>query len=355
MTLSQLQEQYDTAADRARTLVSRNADKGSIETALREAQALKARLDRVKGDASITAELDRITGGMRMRPSSGGGGGSMGDQIVNHPAFQELIKSGGHRSTNAWTSSAMELHAATLTEDAASGGDLVVADVQPGILPLPTRPLTLANLIAPGTTDSNLITYMKETTFTNAADTVEEGGEKQESTLIFDAVSDPVRKIAHWLPVTEEILEDVPAMRSYIDARLRRGVELALDDQLLNGSTTPPDIVGFLERTGLATSIARVAEVNADTVLTQILAIWTATNIQPDGIVMNPANWKTILLTKDTTGQYYGGGPFASPQRPTLWGLPVALTTAIVANTALDWRVSVVLAVVPQGKFASRN
>lgn len=176
---------------------------------------------------------------------------------------------------------------------------------------------------------------MKETTFTNTADTVAEGATKPESTLIFDAASDPVRKIAHWLPVTEEMLEDVPALRSYLDARLRHGVELTLDDQLLNGSTTPPDIVGILARTGLAASIARTTEVNADTILSQIMAIWIATNLQPDGIVMNPANWKSILLTKDTTGQYYGGGPFASPHMPTLWGLPVALTSAITANTAL--------------------
>ena len=53
----------------------------------------------------------------------------------------------------------------------------------------------------------------------------------------------------------------------------------------------------------------------------------------PDGIVMNPTNWKTILLTKDTTGQYYGGGPFASPHAPTLLGLPVALASAIAAGS----------------------
>jgi len=64
-------------------------------------------------------------------------------------------------------------------------------------------------------------------------------------------------------------------------------------------------------------------------------AIQVATNLQPDGIVMNPANWKTIQLTKDSNGQYYGAGPFATPQRPTLWGVRVALTSAITANTAL--------------------
>jgi HK97 family phage major capsid protein len=61
----------------------------------------------------------------------------------------------------------------------------------------------MADLFASGVTESNAVTYMKETTFTNAAAPVAEAGTKPESTLIFDAVSDPVQKIAHWLPVTE--------------------------------------------------------------------------------------------------------------------------------------------------------
>ena len=144
-----------------------------------------------------------------------------------------------------------------------------------------------------------------------------------------------MQKIAHWIPVTEEMLEDVPALRSYLDARLRLGVQLTEDDMLLNGSGTAPAIRGFLNRSGLATSIARTSETNADAILAQMAAIQVATNLQPDGIVMNPANWKTIQLAKDTTGQYDGSGPFAAPQRPTLWGVRVALTSAIAANTAL--------------------
>jgi HK97 family phage major capsid protein len=97
----------------------------------------------------------------------------------------------------------------------------------------------------------------------------------------------------------------------------------------------PPAIRGILNRTGLATSIARGSETNADAILAQIAAIQAGTNLQPDGVVMHPSNWKAIQLTKGTNGQYYGAGPFESPQRPTLWGVRVALTSAITANTAL--------------------
>ena len=56
------------------------------------------------------------------------------------------------------------LRAATLTSDPASGGALIVPDYQPGLVALPTRRTVVADLIAPGTTSGNLISYMKEKT-----------------------------------------------------------------------------------------------------------------------------------------------------------------------------------------------
>ncbi len=341
MTIQQLQQEYDAAADRARTLVSRNADKGTIETALKEAQDLKARLVRAKGDANFTAELERLTAGMNTTPY-GRALQSVGQQFVESETFKWLQQHKGRLPSGSWTSPSSELlgfgpiMAATLTEDAASGGDLILPDFRPGILPLPLRQLTIADLLAPGTTDSNTVGYMKETTATNAADTVAEGATKPESTLVFDAVSDPVRKIATWIPVTEEMLEDVPAIRGYLDTRLRLFVQLVEDDQLLNGDGNNPNISGILNRPDIAAPIARVAETNADVILKQISAIEQATRLPVDGVVMHPTNWDSILLLKDADGNYIaGGGPHAAPQRKTLWGRNVAVTPVVTVNTAV--------------------
>lgn len=268
---------------------------------------------------------------------------SLGAQFVKSEAY-EWIKSGKNLRGNGtrWSSPAAELDdpwqmgAATVTSDAASGGDLIIPDYRPGILPLLFKRLTVADLLASGTTDSNLISYMKETTFTNAAAAVAEGAQKPESTLIFDAVTDAVKKIAHWIPVTDEMLEDVSQIRSYIDARLRLGLELTEEDQLLNGSGTGANITGLLNRTGLATQVDQGSDTNEDAIFKQIWAIFTNSFLMPDGVIMNPANWQTIALRKDTTGQYIATSPFAGTmQAQRLWGLPVAVTPSIAANTAL--------------------
>ncbi len=336
-------------------------EKAGVEKMLAEARDIRAQIDRKKGDAAIAAELDRLTAGMSVTTPGNGSGGSngnggaptnalvaagphksLGQQWVESEGF-EFFKRGGKR-LGAWASPTIELaylpqsgiYAATLTE-AGGGAALMQPDRRPGIQELLFRRLVVADLIASGTTESTTISYVQETGFTNAADTVAEGGTKPESALTFAAVTDTVRKIAHWLPVTEEMLEDAGQIRSYIDARLRLGVELVEEDQLLQGSGVAPDILGIRNRTGISTAVVRDdagGESNADAIYRQIAAIATGALIQPDGIVMNPTNWSTIELMKDDSGAYMAGGPFAARVGLTLWGLRVVATPAIAAGTA---------------------
>ena len=316
-------------------------EKAAVQALLDEGKALKARLDSAQGQEHQIAEIERLTAGMKDAPVVAGRRTdqpalkSMGQQFVDHAAMAEFLKQGGHRSSGAWMSPAIELQATTLDTTSGSGGPLVITDFQPGILPLLFKRLTVADLIAPGTTTSNSITYFKETTATNNAAAVAEGLTKPESALIFALQSDLVRKIATWLPVTEEMLEDVDQIRSYIDMRLRLFVALAEEDQLLNGSGVAPNIQGILNRTGLTAAQARGADSNADAIFKQITTISSTIFIQPDGIVLNPANWQTIQLTKNANGNYLGTGPWQNAQPAQLWGYPVAVTPSIVVNTGL--------------------
>jgi HK97 family phage major capsid protein len=325
-------------------------ERAAIDTALNDAEAIQSRISAMQSDANLIARLDQIAGG---RPAASGTGlavpsdrRSIGQQFTQNPDVQQFIRHGGHRRNGAWASPPVECFApftmrgTTLTEDAASGGKLLTPQYLPGIQSLLFKRLVVADLMASGQASSNTIIYMVETTFTNAAAPVAEGGTKPESALVFDQKTDPVSKIAHWLPVTEELLEDVPAIQSYIDARLSLGVQLAEEDQLLNGNGTPPNIMGVMNRSGLAAPVARNGagtppETNADAILRQITAIATTAFIYPDGVVMNPTNWFTVATSKDANGQYFGGGPFSSLPSATLWGTPVAITPSIVANTAL--------------------
>lgn len=327
-----------SAKAQAETREFTDEERAAIKAISDDGLAIKARIAKAQGDVAMLTEIERLTS-TAVAPKGQARQKSLGEQFVTSDAYN-FFRQGGHRSQSAWRSPSAELQwdprAATLTEDPASGGALVVPQYLPGILPLPTKRLVVADLIAPGTTDSNAVSYMREKTFTNAAAPVLEGGIKPESTLTFEGVTAPVRKIAHWLPVTEEMLEDVAQIRSYIDARLRLGVLTAEEAQLLSGTGVAPELLGIRLVPGLAADVARAAaESNADAILKQIMAIFASSFIMPDGIVMNPTDWAGTLLTKGGQGQYLTPGPFAPVQTPTLWGLSVAVTPSIEATVAL--------------------
>jgi HK97 family phage major capsid protein len=206
----------------------------------------------------------------------------------------------------------------------------------------------MADLLGQGQADTNAIIYIREKTFTNATTAVAEGTTKPESTLVFETVTELVRKYATWIPISDEMLEDVAQVRSYLNQRLELGVNLALDDAILNGSGVSPNMTGFVNRAGLTATQARGADTNIDAILKQISAIQAAVFVRPDGIVMHPTNWQSVLLLKDSQGRYFGDSPFstsastplwgqpiAPTPTPSLWGLPVVLTPQIAVGTAL--------------------
>jgi HK97 family phage major capsid protein len=315
-------------------------EKGAIDALLAEAKTIKTRIDGHQSDANLQTEIDRLTAGMsapRDPASSISRPRSLGAQFVADEHYRAFIQAQGHRRAQ-WTSppvDLVEMHGTTLDTSSGSGGPLILPDYRPGIVELLQKRLVVADLIAPGTTESNSIAFMKEKTFTNAAAAVLEAGLKPESTLVFEAATSAVRKIAHWIPVTEEMLEDFAQTQSIIDARLRLGLDLVEEDELLNGSGVAPHILGLMTLTGLTTAVARGADSNADAIFKQITAISTTVFVVPDAFVMNPANWQTVQLTKNAAGNYLGSGPWAPAQPATLWGLPGAITPSIVANTAL--------------------
>lgn len=270
-------------------------------------------------------------------------GKSIGQQFIEAHGYKDLLD---HGLKGNWTSGDVEIKT-TLTEGTAGtpGGGYQLTQGTPmqlpGIQQINFRQLTIADLFPSGTTNSPLIRYLVETAVTNAAAAVAEGGLKPESALSFGKVDGTLHKLATFLPVSDEMLEDFAQIRSYIDARLALFIKLTEESQLLTGDGTGANLVGLLNRAGLATSIAKgtapsVAGDNAmDAVYRQITAIRTTQFLEPDAIAIDPLGWQNITLAKNSQGAYYANGPFMDANTPQLWGKRVAVTPAMAATTAL--------------------
>ena len=192
---------------------------------------------------------------------------------------------------------------------------------------MPDKKLTIRGLVAPGQTSSSSVEYVQETGFTNAAGMTAETTANPESSLKFDLKQAPVRKIAHWMLASAEILADAPALRSMIDYRLRYGLALVEDTQLLKGNGTGQNLLGVKPQAADYVAPITLAGATKIDVLRLALLQVELAEYSADGHVLHPTDWAEIELLKDTLGRYIIGNPQGG-LAPTLWGRPVVTTVA---------------------------
>lgn len=310
------------------------------EKALAEAQkgAPLATTAKELADQAITgmneakARLDE----MDQKMARGGGGGgdrvlTAGERFVEDESFKAFA--GQTRPRGRVLVEVKDI--TSLSTDApGSAGALIQSDRRGLQVELPQRRLTVRSLILPGQTASNSIEYEREKLFTNNAAMVAEGTLKPQSELQFEDATATVRTIAHWIRTSVQILADAPGLRSIIDQRLRYGLGLAEEGQLLNGSGTGQNLLGLVTAaTPFVAPGSLTASTPVDTIRLMILQAALA-EYPPNGIVLNPIDWAAIEMQKDTQGRYLIGNP-QGILSPTLWGLPVVPTQAMGVDKSL--------------------
>lgn len=220
----------------------------------------------------------------------------------------------------------------SLTTGTGGVGAGVVPDYLPGVVTPALRPFTIRDLILPGRTSSNLVTYVQESGYQNMAASIAEGAAKPQSDLSFERLDSAVKTLAHWVRASNQILSDLPQLQTYIDTRLTYGLKYVEEAEILAGDGTGDHLLGLIpQATAFDTTLTKVGDTKIDTLRKAILQVRIA-EYRASGIVLNPIDWADIELTKNTQGSYIWAN-VSSGVGPQIWRLPVVDTNAMPAGT----------------------
>ena len=148
-----------------------------------------------------------------------------------------------------------------------------------------------------------------------------------------------MRKVATFLPLSEETLDDAPAIQTFINQRLLLFVQLEVERQLIRGTASSAEVQGLLVSRNVPIYTGSTATDNkAEQLFRAMNSMRGSAFIEPEWVIMHPDDYEEVRLLKDQNDQLYGGGPFFGPYgtgvqaaasgqvtgaTDSLWGKPV--------------------------------
>lgn len=304
-------------------------------------------------DAALQA-YDRSTLPESTGPSAATAAGaqrsvSMGEGIVTAEGYAQFARSGAsnagyleHEVRGAILAGQQQR---SLIDTGISGGTagdagFFLPAAQYAITPTPRMArMFLRDLVSVVATELPVVPYIREYTPATTelgASAVAEASPKMEVDMIWESDTAPMRKIAAWVPVTTEIIEDAPTLRGYIDTRLGYMLAFREENLLLTGDGTGPRPKGILSFTTQTQSA-----VSSDPAATLGQAIGKVENVdlEADGIAMNPIDYWAMLTTRyanQLDGGFNGGLPYGVGSIPgAIWGLPVVRSRSLGSKVAI--------------------
>lgn len=303
-------------------------------------------LERLGKEYDQTAEIKRVEDNLKVaeekriaerRPifpagdakAVGGEWKSLGQRIVEHPDF--ALSKKVSRGTVGPVMEFPDVNLKTLFETSAGWAPEVTRTGR--VVYYPTEMPSVVDLLPQTETGQSSVVWMEETTFTNAAAETAEGAAYPAATLALTEQTMPVRKVAVYIPTTDEQLEDEPRVRGYLDNRLTFMLKQRLDLQLVAGNGVGANLTGVLAAGGIQTQ-AKGTDPSFDAIYKAITKVRVTGEAIANAVLLHPNDWQDIRLTRTQDGLYILGNPIdAGPMR--LFGLLVAVSTNETENTGV--------------------
>jgi HK97 family phage major capsid protein len=325
--------EYDLTPEQCDEVQQRNAELTELGKQYDQAKAVYAIASKNAEDLARQAELGRRPaheGGQERKEREGRAERpvvSVGDAFVHSRAFREFAAGEGKGPSIILE----DVDVKTLMSTSAGWAPETIRTGR--VESYPTQPPVVADIIPQTTTIQAAVVYMEETTFTNSAAEAAEGGSYAEGALALTERTSDVRKIAVFLPITDEQMEDEPRVRDYVNNRLGFFLRQRLDQQILVGNGSAPNLRGVNNVSGILTQAKGVDPV-PDAIYKAIIKVRSQGFTEPSHVVLHPNDWQDIRLLRTADGIHIWGSPAeVGPER--IWGKPVVQSTYQTENTAV--------------------
>ena len=181
---------------------------------------------------------------------------------------------------------------------------------------LPHQALTIESLLPRIPTTANSVEFVRETAFNNNAAPVAEAAAAPQSSIETEIVQVPVQAVKHYAKITKQLFDDAPAFAAFVNSELVYGLQLKTEAQILSGSGTAPNLDGIMKAGNYVAQSFKLADLGSANVtlldlISMSIATVNAAGFSANAIIVNPLDWARIKLTKDASGQYLLGNPFA--------------------------------------------
>ncbi len=304
--------------------------KAAFQDAVQKVDKVEKALEKVNDEvAEIAKKAANLLGGGDQKKSLG--------QIVGE---SEVCKSYRGGVAELATMNAPLFGKAAITSGAASAGPLILPH-QAGIVMGPDAALTVRDLFMAVSIATNSVEWVQEKLFTNNAGSRNgEGNALPESGLTFEKKSSPVENIGHWIPASRQVLADAPQLQGLVDGRMRQGLKIKEDAQLLFGDGTNGNLLGLTPQ-AVAFSAAGMpavpsggpAHTKQDYLRWAFLQVAKA-QYPATFAVLSLEDWALIQMMKTNDGAYIFGTP-TDGAAPRVWGKTVVESHAMAADDFL--------------------
>ena len=216
----------------------------------------------------------------------------------------------------------------TVADDLTAGSSVIT--YKPGIEALPGRLVNFRNLVTVTPSSTGTFVFYREGTKEGAvAYQSTHGNKKSIINARMAAITVTTEYLAGLAPIAKQMIQDLPFMASFLPQFLLREYLFQEDaefyDDLLNAATGSTTITGT-PTTDIEQVMGWIANLQA-------------TNYQPNGIVINPADMYKILITKPSDYSLPAGVSVTPAGGMSIMGVPVYLSTFIAEDKVLvgDW------------------